>query len=278
MADTTITQTKYAMEFTTAYEQKESWLRGTVTTEGEVNGDTFVFIIESTADSAVERGANGNIPYASDDQSSASCTLKEYHHLARKNRFKIFSSSAPQRVSMARRGVVSINNKTDSLILSQLGTTTYTTNSGTGAANSLALMLEATAILDANYVPNDGNRYGLLTPKAMAQAMKINQFSSRDWVDENAKPYMKLTPWREWAGVKWTMHPNLSGKGTSSAACLVYHKFACGHALNKGDIQTKVGENEEHDYSWARATSYQGAKALQLAGIVKLVHDDTASL
>lgn len=276
MADTTILQTKYSLEFTAAYEQKESWLRGTVTTEGEVNGDTFVFIIESTADTAVERGANGNIPYANDDQSSASCTLKEYHHLARKNRFRIFASSAPQRLSMASRGVVSINNKTDALILAQLGTTTYTTNSGTGAANSLALMLEASSILDTNYVPNDGNRYGLLTPKAMAQAMKINQFSSGDWVSD--KPFMRMTPWRQWNNIKWTMHPNLTNKGANNAACLVYHKFAAGHAMNKGDIQTKVGENEEHDYSWARATSYQGAKALQIAGIVKLVHDDTAAL
>lgn len=276
MADNTITQTKYAMEFTEAYEQKQSWLRGTVTTQGDVNGDTFVFIIESTSDTAVERGANGNIPYANDDQSSASCVLKEYHHLARKNRFKIFSSSAPQRISMARRGVVSINNKTDQLILAQLNTTTYQTNGGTAAANSIALMLESMAILDENFVPDDGERYGLLSPRAFAQAMKINQFSSGDWVSD--KPFMKITQWRQWGGVKWARHPNLPGKGTNAAACLVYHKCAAGHALNHGEMQTKVGENEEHDYSWARATAYQAAKALQLAGIVRLKHDDTAAL
>lgn len=276
MADLTVTQTLYNMEFTTAYEQKESWLRGTVSTKGEVNGESFVFIIESTADVAVERGANGNIPYANDDQSSTTCTLKEYHHLARKNRFKIFSSSVPQRESMARRGVVSINNKTDQLIIDQMETATYQTNSGSAAANSLALMLEAKAILDANYVPDDGERYGLLTPKAMAQAMRINQFTSADWVPD--KPYMKTVQWRNWMGIKWAMHPNLPTKGTSSASCFIYHKLAIGHALNKGDLQTKIGENEEHDYSWARASSYQGSKALQLAGIVELLHDDTAAL
>lgn len=277
MADNTVLQTKYSMEFTKAYEQKESWLRGTVTTEGEVNGDTFVFIIEGTADTAVERGANGNIPYASDDQTSTSCTLKEYHHLARKNRFRIFASSAPQRLSMASRGVISINNKTDQLIIDQLETATYqTSNAGTGAANSIRYMLELEAGLDANYVPRDGERYGLLSPKAFAQAMKINQFSSGDWVSD--KPFMNITQWRRWGSIKWSMHPNLPGTGGTTSSCFVYHKYAVGHALNKGDMQTKVGENEEHDYSWARATSYQGAKALQLGGIIEFVHDDTASL
>lgn len=278
MADTTITQTKYALEFTTAYEQKQSWLRGTVTTQGEVNGDTFVFIIESTADTAVERGANGNIPYANDDQSSQSCTLKEYHHLTRKNRFKIFSSSAPQRVSMARRGVVSINNKCDALILAQLANATYSTNGGTATTNSINLMLEAESILDANYVPRDGERYGLLTPKAMAWAMKITQFTSWDWVDEASKPFMNMTQWYKWGSIKWTMHPNLSGTGGATASCMVYHKMAVGHALNKGEMLTRVGENEEQDYSWARATSYQGSQYLQLGGIVKMPHNDTTAL
>jgi hypothetical protein len=137
-------------------------------------------------------------------------------------------------------------------------------------------MLETMAILDEQYVPDDGERYGLLTPRAFAQAMKINQFSSGDWVSD--KPFMKVTQWRQWGGVKWARHPNLPGKGTSSATCLVYHKACAGHALNQGEMQTKVGENEEHDYSWARATAYQGAKAIQVAGIVKLPHNDTAAL
>lgn len=276
MADATVMQTLYAREFTMAYEQKECWLRGTVTTVGEVQGDNYVFIIESTADSAVERGANGNIPYAADDQSSTTCTLKEYHHLARKNRFRIFSSSPGQRVSMAKRGVVSLNNKTDQLIIDQLETATY--NNGSAAANSLAEMLEAVATLDENYVPNDGERYGLLTPMAWAQAMRVNQFSSGDWVPDQVFVRNQNQMWRNWLGVKWTMHPNLPAKGTSSASCFVYHKSAIGHAINKGEMITRIGENEEHDYSWARASSYQGSKALQLAGIYEMLHDDTAAL
>lgn len=277
MADNTVMATIYGKEFVQAYEQKQSLLRGTVTTEGEVKGDNFVFIIEGAADEATERGANGLIPYASDDQTSATCTLKEYHHLARKNNFNVYSSSVPQRKSMQNRGVISINNKTDSLILTQLATTTYSANGGSAIAGmAIGNLLEACAILDENKVPDDGERYGLLTPMAWAHAMKITQFSSGDYVPD--RPFMKYTQWRNWNGVKWCRHPNLSGVTTASASCFVYHKSAVGHGLNMGEMVTKVGMNDEQDYSWARTSAYQGSKALQVAGVVKLVHNDTTAL
>ena len=276
MADNTVLQTLYSAEFVSAYEQKQSYLRGTVQTEGEVKGNTFIFILEGTADEAVERGANGNIPYAGDNQTSASCELKEYHHLARKNNFNIVSSSVPQRLSMQRRGVISINKKNDALILTQLDTTTYATNSDAAAAASLALLSEAVAILDQNGVPRDGERYGLLTPKAWQQMLKVNQFSSGDFVPD--QPFMRGTEWRLWNSVKWTVHPYLSGVGTATAKCFAFHKFSVGSAINMGEMQTRVGANEEHDYSWARTSAYQGAKALQVGGIVRIKHNDTSAL
>lgn len=278
MADTTVLQTLYSKEFVAAYEQKQSHLRGTVTTEGDVKGNQFVFMIEGAADTAVTRGANGNIPYASDDQTSATCVLAEYHHLARKTNFNIASSSAPQRLSMQRRGIVSINNKTDDLILTQLATTTYSANGGAAVAGmTIAALLEATAILDENKVPRDGERYGLLTPMAWAHLMDVAQFSSKDYTPD--QPFMRgATEWRLWNGVKWCVHPNLPGVTTSSASCFVYHKMAVGHGLNMGEMVTKVGVNEEQDYSWARTSAYQGAKMLQTAGVVKVLHNDTTAL
>lgn len=272
--DATILQTLYNSEFTENFEQKQSIIRGTVTTEGDVKGNQFVFIIEGTADVAVERASNGLIPTAQDTQTSATAVMKEYHHLARKTQFNILSSSVPQRLSMQRRGITSINNKTDQILLTEMATTAYDT--GAAAANSIGLMLEACAILDENYVPDDGNRYGLLTPRAWAQAMKITQFASQDYVPD--RPFMKYTMWRNWNGVKWARHPNLPGKGTNLASCFVYHKNSIGHALNQGEMQTKVGQNEEQDYAWARTSAYQGAKMLIDEGVVKMVHDDTATI
>lgn len=277
MADNTVMASIYGKEFVAAYELKQSHLRGTVSTEGDVKGNQFIFIIEGAADEAVTRGANGNIPYASDDQTSATCVLAEYHHLARKNNFNIYSSSVPQRLSMQRRGIVSLNVKTDNLILTQLATTTFAANGGSAIAGmTIGGLLEASAILDENKVPDDGERYGLLTPMAWAHAMKIQQFASQDYVPD--RPFMKYTQWRNWNGVKWCRHPNLPGVTGATASCFVYHKSSTGHGLNMGEMVTKVGANDEQDYSWARTSAYQGSKALQVAGIVKIVHNDTTAL
>ena len=273
MADNTIMQTLYAQEFTEIYERKQSHFRGTVTTEGQVHGDNFIFILNGAADTAVERGANGAIPWASDDQTSATLTLKEYHHLARKNNFNVMSSSAPQRESMQKRGVVSINQKTDALIIAQMDTST---TSITAAAGSLSWMLQGCEKLWANDVPNDGNCYGALTPKAYAQMMKVAQFTSSDYIDE--RPFMRGAQMKDFLGVKWFMHTGLTDLGGASANCLLWHRDACGHGINQGDIQTDIGVNGEQDYSYARASAYQGAKLLQNEGIVIMNHDDTAAV
>lgn len=275
MADNTELQTLYAQEFTENYEQKQAMLRGTVTTKGEVKGNTFIFIIEGLSDAPTQRTAGGLIPVAQDTQSNTSVTLQEWHHLARKTGFNIASSSVDQRLSMSRRGVNSINYKTDQLIIDQLATTSYVVNSGSAIAMANGI-LEAGAVLDENFVQNDGERYCIMTPKAWALLMTYKQFTSVDWVPD--RPFMKYVQWRIWNGIKCAVHPNLPGKGTATASCFVWHKGAVGHALNKGDIQTKVGQNDEHDYAWARATSYQNAKLVLGGGVVKIVHNDTTAI
>lgn len=275
MADNTNMQTLYSREFVQAYQQEQSWLRGTVMTEGSVNGNTFVFNISGVVEAAKKRGSNGLIPYGSDGQTTASCTLEEYFgHPVRKTNFNIMSSAPNQRDQMQKDGVKSINFTTDQMILTQLATTTNTFNSGNAATLDFANMTKWVTGLFANRVPNDGEVYGLLTPTAWGKAMQINAFSSGDWVSD--KPFMKWVQWRSWLGVKWAMHTELPGTGGATAVNFIYHKSACGHGINDGDFKTAIGYNEEHDYSWAYSRSYQGAKLLQNGGVYKFTHDDTA--
>ena len=145
---------------------------------------------------------------------------------------------------MQRRGVTSINNKTDKLILTQLATTTYSAMGGAAQAGmTLNPILDAIAALDANVVPDDGEALQFADAAGVAWLMKVNQFSSGDWVSD--KPYMKRVQWRDWGGVRWCRHPNLPGVGGATASCFVYHKAACGHGLNMGDMVNKVGNNDE---------------------------------
>lgn len=269
-------QTLYASEVNALYDRTQSFFRGTVITKGEVKGNSYVFIIGPIADMAVERGADGDIPLLADNQTNATCTLKEYHALARKNGFNIASSSVDQRGIMQKQTIASMNKRTDDLIITQLDTTAY--SSGAAATgNALGFWLEGKAALGANDVPtDDGKLWCAITPYAEAQMLRIDRLTSSDYVDD--RPFMKGRKIREIMGVKFFVHTGLPGDGTSDATCFMYHEDAVGHAMNMGEQSTVVGYDGEQDRSWARTSSYQGSKMIQDEGVFELHHDDTAAL
>ena len=272
MADTAF-QTLYRQEFIAGFEQKQSLVRQTVTTEANVNGNTAVFLVaDSGSASAVTRGVNGLIPARADNLTQNSCTLAEWHDLVRRTGFNLYASQGDGRRIMQDTTMGVLNRKVDSDIITALETGTQDT--GAAATMSLSLAMYAVAILGNNSVPLDGNVSALITPGAYAYLMQTKEFASVDYV--NNKPFESgLTNFR-WAGINWIVHPNLTGKGTASETCLVYHKSAIGHACDVASIATAVGYDEEQDYSYARATAYMGSKLLQNTGVVKIIHDGSA--
>ena len=272
MADTAF-QTQYRQEFIAGFEQRESLLRKTVTTEAVIKGNSAVFLVaDSGAATATTRGVNGLIPARADNLSQLTATLQEWHDLARKTNFNVFASQGDQRRIMQMTTMAVINRKIDSDIIVQLETGTQDT--GAAQTMSLDLAMRAKVILGNNNVPADGNLYGIISPAAEAYLMQTKEFASADYVSR--KPFEGnggiLTSFM-WAGVCWIVHPGLTGKGTSAEKCFMYHRSAIGHALDKDQVTAPVGYDEEQDYSWARCSGFFGSKVLQNAGIVVINHD-----
>jgi hypothetical protein len=46
--------------------------------------------------------------------------------------------------------------------------------------------------------------------------------------------------------------------------------------MDTAGMQTPVGYDQEQDYSYARASGYQGALLMQNTGVVVITHDGTA--
>lgn len=272
MADTAY-QTQYRDEFIAGFEQRQSLVRQTVTTEAEVKGNTAVFLVaDSGSASAVTRGVNGLIPARADNLTQNSCTLAEWHDLVRRTSFNLYASQGDGRRIMQETTMGVLNRKVDTDIITALETGTQDT--GTAATMSLSLAMYGLAILGNNSVPMDGNISCLITPGAYAYLMQTKEFASVDYV--NNKPFESGMTMFRWAGVNWVVHPNLTGKGTSAEKCIMYHKSAIGHACDMTSIQTAVGYDEEQDYSFARATAFMGSKLLQNSGVVIINHDGSA--
>lgn len=280
MSDTAF-QTQYRQEFIAGFEQHQSLLRDTVTTEAVIKGNTAVFLVaDSGGATAMTRGQNGLIPARSDDLTQNSCVLSEWHDLVRKTAFNVFASQGNQRQIMQMTSMGVVNRKIDSQIIGELSNGTQTAGQ-TAVTGSVALFQHARVVLGNAAVPWDAYITLLATPALLAYLEQAPEFVNAQYVD--VRPYAGEDPsWRDkpmayrWRNCLIIEHPNLTGIGTSAEKCFLYHRSAIGHAANTMDLQTPVGYDQEQDYSWARASIFMGSKLLQNKGVVVINHDGSA--
>ena len=268
MADTAF-QIQYRQEFIQAFEQHQSLLRETVTTEAVIKGQQAVFLVAGSGSaSAVTRGTNGRIPARADANTQNTCTLQEWHDLVRKTGFNIFASQGNQRSIMQMTTMAVLNRKIDALITAELSNGTVAIGSGAGTIPNVSLVMNGLVKLQNAAVPWDNNVTLLCQPSFLAYLMQAPEWTSALYVD--MRPFAGKDPnWRDkpsaykWMNMLVISHPNLAGRGTSSETSYMFHKASIGHAMDTAGLATPVGYFEEQDYSWARATAYMGAKLLQ---------------
>ena len=282
MADTA-NQIQYRQEYIAGFEQKQTLLRDTVTTEAVIKGNSAVFLVaDSGGATAQNRGVNGLIPARADDNTQNTATLTEWHDLVRKTSFNIFASQGNQRQIMQDTSVGVINRKIDDQIITTLNTGTVTIGSSTTIPN-VSLFMNGRVKLSNASVPWDSNITLLCQPSFLAYLEQAPEFSSADYVDMRPFKGSEDNPsWRDkpmayrWRNCLIIEHPNLPGKATSSEISFLFHKTAVGHAANTAGLDTEIGYNGEQAYSWARASMDMGAVLLQNTGVVVITADGSA--
>lgn len=274
-------QTQYRQEFIAGFEQRQSLLRDTVTTEAVIKGNTATFLVASSGGAAaVSRGVNGLIAARDDSLTQTSATLREWHDLVRKTNFNIFASQGNQRQIMQDTTMSVINRKIDDDIVDTLNTGTVTIGSTT-TLPSVSLFMNAMVKLQNASVPWDSNVTLLCQPAFLAYLMQTDEFTNAEYV--NLRPFAGQEPnWRDkpqayrWMNALIISHPNLPSKGTSSEKSFLYHKSAIGHAADVGGMENVVGYDEEQGYSFARCSMTMGPALLQNAGVVCITADGSA--
>ena len=266
---------QYRKEFVATFEQRTSDLRNTTTKESMLNGLTATFLVSgSDGARASTRGSTGDIPYGNPSNSQVTATLVEAHAAEELTGFNIFVSQGDQKAIMQMNSMGKINAEIDYTILAELANATQ--DFGTGTA-TLSTVIGAKVILGNNKVPTNevDNMFAVVSPAFMGYLMQTTEFASADYVDMKpfAGPARKML---RWAGINWIESPLVTGIGTSSEICYLYHRRALGYAVNVGEEKIFIGYEEKQDKSWTRATIYHQAKILQNTGIVKWTHDGSA--
>lgn len=268
--------TQYRQAFIDAFEVRSSVLRVATTKESMKSGLNVTFLVSgSGGDTAVTRGVNGQIPYGNPTNTQITATLVEKHAPYALTGFNIFASQGDQPALMRQNSMAVINREIDLTILDALSAATIDT--GTSAVASLALVMKARAYLGNQGIPTqeEENMFGIVSDGFIANLMQTDAFASADYVD--VKPL--IGPARKmlrWAGINWMVSPLVSGLGTSTELCYIWHKNALGYAVNLEEEKITLGYDEKQDESWTRATIYHAAKVLQNTGIVQVKHDGSA--
>lgn len=244
--------------------------------EAIIKGNSAIFLVSGSGGAtAVTRGVNGLIPYSTISNVQNTCTLVEYHAPVERTSFNVFASQGDQKRIMQDASIAILNRNIDSVILTELDTATNDTGSSVTA--SLNLVVKARVILANNDVDltEEDKIFGVITPAFEGYLMSVAEYSSADYVD--VKPFAGPTKrMRRWLGVNWMVHSHLTGVGTSTEYCYIWHQNAIGHAANSKEMEVEVDYEKKQQMSWSRATLYHGAKLLQNAGIVQMKHDGSA--
>jgi hypothetical protein len=268
---------QYRKEFIGAFEQRVSLLKAMTTKESVISGNQATFLVSgSGTDTAVTRGTNGQIPYGNPTNSQQTATLVEKHAPYELTGFNIFSSQGDQKRVMQNASMAVINRDIDLTLLAELANATQDYPS-TAQTASLQMVAGAQAILGNADVPveDENNMFAIISPAFRGYLMQTTEFASGDYVDVKVfgGPARKMF---RWMGINWAVSSRVTGLGTSSELCYMFHRDAIGYAVNVGEEKIAIGYDEKQDTSWSRATVFHAAKILQNTGIVKITHDGSA--
>lgn len=270
-------QIQFRQEFVQGFEQRQSLLRDSVTTEVMVKGNQATFLVaDSGGAKAITRGLNGRIPGRPDNLNQFTATLVEWHDKPERTGFNLFASQGDGRRIMQETAMAVMNRRIDQDILDELANATNTW--GTTIIPTLNAIIKAKTILGNNKVPADGMITAVVSPAFIGYLHMIEEFENSLYVTkkplDSGEAFWKDSPgYYQWLGVKWVETPQITGAGTANELCYMYHKSAIGHAAPSELIQTFADYNKEHDYSYCRATAYMGPKLLQNGGVVVMKCD-----
>jgi Phage capsid protein len=283
---------QYEAEVHAVFQRRGGLLRPTVRVKDGVVGSSTTFQKIGTGIATV-KARHGVITPMNQTHTALECTLADFYAGDWVDRLDEAKTNIDERMALAQGGAWALGRKVDDQIITALDATsqtavTITVTSSAAVRNGLILGVEA---LDANDVPNDGMRFGLLTPRLWAYAMTVQQFASADFIGPNGLPYTEGAPigrWKDFMGVKWTVHTGLPGIEGNSGKGFVYHKTAVGYATgaHPGNMASQTGSAVSADITWHgdRAAHFVnhcmsgGAKLIDDTGVIELNFDDNEAL
>ena len=285
--------TDYVADVHESFQRRGAFLLNSVRHKPNIVGSTTTFQKVGSG-IATTKARHGTITPMNQTHTAPSVTLEDFYAGDWVDALDEAKVNIDERRVIANGGAFALGRKVDEQITTVLDSTTqstisWTLTSAAAVRNALLNMVEA---LDSNDVPNDGQRYGVLTPKAWSHAMTVKEFSSSDYVGVNGLPLTMGAPigkWKSWMNVLWGVHSGLPGKGTATAKVFTYHKTAVGYAsakkvapsgqfIGNGPVAADITWHGDRAAHFVNHMMSGGSVMIDDAGVIEGNLDDTAAI
>lgn len=277
---------QYEADIHHVFQRKGGIFRNCVRVKDNVVGSTCTFQ-KIAKGIATTKARHGVITPMNQTHTALEATLADFYAGDWVDKLDEAKTNVDERMALAEGGAWALGRKVDDQIITSLGTTTqtavtWTVTSQAAVRNALILMSEALDVLD---VPNDGQRYGALTPRAWAYAMTVQQFASADYVGPNGLPFTEGAPigrFKSFQNILWTVHTGLAGMATNTATVLTWHKSAVGYATgafagnvaSNGPVAADITWHGDRAAHFVNHMMSGGAVLIDDTGVIKGTVDD----
>lgn len=229
---------QFEAEVHMAYQRMGSKLRNTIRQVNNVKGSQARFQKVGTG-SAVSKSRHAQIPTMDITHSTVDVTLADFYAADYVDRLDELKTNIDERQVLSQSAAAALGRKTDQLIIDVLDAGSNASNVVHGSTGlTLAKALTIYESFGAADVPDDGQRYFVVSPAGWADLLQIDQFSRAEYVGESDLPYAGGLTAKRWLGFMWFTHSGLS-KASTTRDCHAYHKSAVGVAMGS-DIRTEI--------------------------------------
>lgn len=250
-----------------AYQRMGSKLRNTVRAKANVRGSstTFQKVGKGTAGT---KSRHGNVPVMSIDHSNVECTLTDYYAADYIDKLDELKINHDERMVVTQSAAAAMGRKSDDLIIAQLDATSQTiTESGTTGLNQTKINTVFEAFGNGD-VPDDGERYFIVSPGGWTDLLGVTAFSSADFVGPDELPYKGGMVAKRWMGFMFMTFSGLP-IATSIRKNFAYHRTGVGMASG-AEVSTELNYVPEKAATLATSMMSQGAVLIDTTSVYEV--------
>lgn len=262
---------QFESEVHLAYQRFGAHLLGTVRRKDNVKGYSTTFQIAGKG-VAGTKTRNGQVPIMNIAHSNVECILVDRYAGEYIDKLDELKVNHDERMIASKSIAGALGRASDLDITAEFENVSGATSATSGI--TLPKIEEAFEALGENDVPDDGQRYLVVSPQGWTDLMGLTSFSDADYVGQNDLPYKGYAnTMKHWFSFYVFMFSGLT-KASTQRTSLAYHKSAMGHASG-ADITLDITWQGKEQANLAVGSMSRGAKLIDTLGAYKILHTES---